>query len=706
MPEVQVQALANLRHTSTKEDDNLNQIETIIAVLAGQTAFGLLLALFLIVFLLEFHHRFLFYWALSCLALAVHYLSAAVLLHSSQVPEAIPLSQGLHQSVMVAGISLHALWLVIGAWVAASNRPLHQVLHWSLVALVTVIAAILPAGWGSLLILQLPVPEAPSISTMPVLVATAFVIAGFFLWRSLKRFPLLSSRLVPIAFGLYAVFLVLVSLTSPPLLPEALLLSPTANLGLAGLLLQVLIGFSIVVWLLEIERRRSSHARDKARNAEERLTRLRMNDPATGLPNRRQLQEQLAVEVRAASSKRNRVAVLAIGIERFRVVSQALGWQKSDQLLLKLSQKLLALAPRDVILGRIGEHEFLMILPNAGNRERATQRIHDILTEGTGPIEQDGRKVYLKLSGGLCFAPDDHIDAVALIRMARQTQAHAATVGQLLEECCPEHGDGESHNLLELEQELRAGVKNKEFQLHFQPLVSIRQRRITGFEGLLRWQHPKRGLLTPGSFLHEATRLDVLNQLEDDILMQALSQLSDWQNELSLPPLSMSINLSAQRFQQRELVTKLDRFCQKTGVKPSGLHLEITESTAMQDFEAGLDTIARLRALGCKVCLDDFGTGYSSLSHLRRLQVDYVKLDRSFIKNLERDQHERDMIRAIVDLIHSLGMTVLAEGVEDKQQLGYLIHCRVDVVQGYLFGKPQPAEAYRGVLERPELVLG
>ena len=684
----------------------MNQVGTIIAVQAGQAVFGLLLALFLLLFLLEFRHRFLLYWALSCLALVAHHCASASLLYQSHAPDAVPVSTDINLSVIVASAGLHVLWLIIGAREAVSDRPMHWRLHWPLVALVVVLGYVIPHIFSPILVVETPLAWLPIISMVHVFVALGFIVSGVLLWHSLKKYPMLSSRLVPIAFGLYAAFLLYLGLTMTTTAPEAVFVSPTVNLGLIALLLQVLIGFSIIVWLLEIERRRFSQARDKAQNAEERLSRLRMNDPATGLPNRRQLHNQLAAEVRSASSKRNRVAVLAIGIERFHVVSQALGWQKSDQVIYKLARRLIEVSPRDAVVGRIGESEFLMILPNAGNRARATGKINDILSKSSDSLDQDGQQIYLKLTGGLCFAPDDHIDAVALIRMARQTQTQAAASGKVLSVCCPEHGDGESPNLLQLEHELRAGVKEKEFQLHFQPLVGIRQRRIIGFEGLLRWHHPKRGLLTPGSFLHEAIRLDVLDRLEDDILMQALGQLSDWQNDLSLPPLNISINLSPPRFQQTELVTKLALLCKKTGVDPTGLHLEITESTAMQDFEAGLNTIAKLRELGCKVCLDDFGTGYSSLSHLRRLHVDYVKLDRSFIKNLERDQHERDMIRAIVDLIHSLGMTVLAEGVENKQQLGYLIHCRVDVVQGYLLGRPQPAEEYRGVLARPDLVLG
>ncbi len=328
-----------------------------------------------------------------------------------------------------------------------------------------------------------------------------------------------------------------------------------------------------------------------------------------------------------------------------------------------------------------------------------------ILTESATPLSEEGKELYLSLSGGLCFAPDDEIDAVALINMAQQAQIRAAEAGEtLMVHRAASDGD-QPYDLLNLERELRAGVHEQQFCLYFQPLVSLRERRITGFETLLRWNHPERGILTPGSFLQEAERLGVLDELEDQILGQALGQLREWQNEVALPAVSVSVNLSAQRFQQAGLADKLSNLCDQYKIQPRDLHIEITESTAMDDFEAGLNTISALRELGCKVCLDDFGTGYSSLAHLRRLQVDYVKLDRSFLSNLDRDPQERDLTRAIVDLIHSLGMTVLAEGVETKQQLGHMIQCRVDVVQGYLLGRPGPATDYQGALERPHLVI-
>jgi diguanylate cyclase (GGDEF)-like protein len=682
----------------------VQQADLLIAIQAGQAGFSLLLALLLLIFLVEFRHHFLRHWALSCVALALYYAASTTLL-TLIAPNGLTSTTMLMLSAVVPVLAcLHVIWLILGAWEATFLRTISGSSSFSLLLLGLVLgslgAALFSFGADDGLMRQ-----TMGFSPLHALMGLAFVATAIMLWRALRGLRLISSRLAPAAFLLNGGFLLFVSFYSQWHQATGLFLSESVVLNLSSFMLQVLIGYSIIIWLLEIERRRSSKARSLAESAEQRLVHFRMHDPVTGLPNRRQLQDQLSAEVRAASAKRNRVAVLAIGIHRFKLLSQALGWHKTDELLRKLAHRLNELAPAGTIVGRIGERDFLLILPNTGLRDRAIEHARRILLAGARPIKQDEQELFLALSGGLCFAPDDEIDAVALINIAQQAQMRAVSAGEPLVLHRSEGSSAEPHDLLKLERELRQGVREGQFGLYFQPLISIRQRRISGFETLLRWQHPERGTLTPGSFLQEAVRLGVLDELEDQIFEQALNQLHEWQNDLSLPPISVSINLSAQRFQQPDLAGKLAKLCRQKKIDPSDLHLEITESTAMQDFEAGLSTIAQLRELGCKVCLDDFGTGYSSLAHLRRLQVDYVKLDRSFIANLERDPHERDLTRAIVDLIHSLGMTVLAEGVETRQQLGYLIHCRVDVIQGFLLGKPQPPETWRGALDQPQLVF-
>lgn len=675
-----------------------------IALQAGQAGFGVLLGLLLLVFLIEFRHQFLRHWALSCAALALYHGASGLTLVLLDTGAGAGQVARMSAAAMPVMACLHVLWLLLGAWEAIALRSIGRWQSAGLLVLglglgfgLAAVFSLAPAnGWLHQNLL---------LSPLHALIALAFLVSAIMLWRTTRLISPISSLLAPTAFALYGIYLAVVAFQASWLPQTALFLVDSIALVLVGFMLQILIGYSIIIWMLEIERKRSSRARSLAETAEQRLVHFRMHDPVTGLPNRRQLQDDLSAAVRAASVRRDRVAVLAIGIHRFKLLSQALGWHKTDALLRKLAQRLTAAAPGNAVIGRIGERDFVLILSSVGHRDRAEEHARRILNAGTQPIEQDGQELFLSLSGGLCFTPDDEIDAVALINMAQRAQMRAVSAGESLVLHRSESSSTQPHDLLQLERELRQGVRESQFSLYYQPLVSIRQRRISGFEALLRWHHPERGTLTPGSFLQEAVRLGVLDELEDQILDQALSQLHEWQKDLSLPPISVSINLSAQRFQQPDLPIKLAQLCKDKKVDPADLHLEITESTAMEDFEAGLNTIAQLRRMGCKVCLDDFGTGYSSLAHLRRLQVDYVKLDRSFMSNLERDQHERDLTRAIVDLIHSLGMTVLAEGVENRQQLGYLIHCRVDVIQGFLLGKPLEAAAWRGALERPQLVF-
>lgn len=688
----------------TPGKSRLQQTDLMIAIQAGQAGFGLLLALLLLVFLIEFRHLFLRHWALSCLALALYHGAAGLTLMLVDDSGQASQTARMVAAAMPIMASLHVLWLLLGAWEAVTLRNVGRWASAGLLALGLALGGSM-AAFFSLAPSIGPLYQILPLSPLHALMALAFLVSAVMLWRSARPVAPISSRLAPSAFALYGTYLAITAFQASWLPQTALFLVDSIAMVLAGFMLQLLIGYSIIIWMLEIERRRSTKARSLAENAEQRLVHFRMHDPVTGLPNRRQLQDHLSSAVRAASARRNRVAVLAIGIHRFKLLSQALGWQKTDELLRKLAQRLTAVAPGSAVIGRIGERDFVLILSSIGHRERAEEHARRILKAGAQPINQDGQELFLSLSGGLCFAPDDEIDSVALINMAQQAQMRAVSAGESLILHRPEGSSAQPHDLLQLERELRQGVRERQFELFYQPLVSIRQRRISGFEALLRWHHPERGTLTPGSFLQEAVRLGVLDELEDQILDQALSQLHEWQQDLSLPPTSVSINLSAQRFQQPDLPIKLAQLCRNKKVNPADLHLEITESTAMEDFEAALSTIAQLRQMGCKVCLDDFGTGYSSLAHLRRLQVDYVKLDRSFIANLERDQHERDLTRAIVDLIHSLGMTVLAEGVENRQQLGYLIHCRVDVIQGFLLGKPLEAKAWRGALDRPQLVF-
>ncbi|MGY6587940.1 MAG: putative bifunctional diguanylate cyclase/phosphodiesterase [Wenzhouxiangella sp.] len=681
------------------------QGDAITVLFTLQAVLSLILCLLLVSFLRRFDQSFLRHWALSVAAVTLYAVITSVSLHLASTDQLTGLLADILSTAALAAIALHLAWLMLGAWEASYTDTA------STTAQVLVLGGCLVAAIGGALLFGLPGSgegwrDQTPLSPRHLLAGLAFMGTALGLKRALDDSGLVSAWLAPAAFFLFGLHQVMLAWFASWQPEVGLFLAESALIHGLGLPLQVLIGYSIIIWMLEIERRRSDRAMDNAERARERLVHFHMHDPVTGLPNRRQLQDQLSEEVQRASEKHVKVAVVAIGLHRFNIVAQALGWQKTDHLMRELAARLRREAPHNSVLGRVGERDFLLILPGITKPASTIDRVRRLIDACAKPLNVNEQEVFLNLTAGVCLAPDHEIDAVALVNMAQQAQMDAAERGEVLVIHETTGPVTRPHDLLQLERELRSAVTDGQFLLYFQPLISIKMRRISGFEALLRWQHPERGLLTPGSFLQEAVRLGVLDELEDQILAQSLSQLAEWQQDLSLPSITVSINLSAQRFQQPDLVKKIKTMCKRYKVNPVDLHLEITESTAMQDFEAGLSTIAQLRALGCKVCLDDFGTGYSSLAHLRRLEVDYVKLDRSFITNVERDPHERDMIRAVVDLIHSLGMTVLAEGVENRQQLGYLLHCRVDVVQGFLLGKPSPAHVYQSALDETQLVFG
>ncbi len=679
--------------------------DIVIAVNVVQAAAALVLATLLLVFFRLFGHTFLRHWALSSASLAIYLAASTAALWLLVQPEGANSHLRLALSLAAMAVAYpHVVWLLMGAWEAVKSKTVSLRVE---LLLIGVAAAV---GIASALISPFAAEAAElrnllRVSIRHLLTGLAFIIAALMLWRAMRDRTLVSARLVPLAFLAYGLQLGYSSSVAAWSTVSGEFLPHTQYLGLVSFLLQTLIGYGIIIWLLEIERRRALNAQHKAETAETKLSHLRQHDLTTGLPNRELIQDMLGTALRRARDKRNRVGVLALGIHRFSVVKQALGWTGTEELLRQISSRVRTVLPRNFTLGRTGERDFLVIMADLGSRDRAMAQAEDLLGSVSQAIDHDGREVFVTFSGGLSFYPDDSRNASELIRMAQRAQLQAVAMGHNLALHQATSDSSEPRDMLAMEHALRRAVAENEFCLYFQPLVSIRERRITGFETLLRWNHPERGILAPGMFLRQAATIGVLDELEDHIFDQALKQLSIWQHDLSLPPLSVSINLTAQRFQQPDLPAKLKALCQKHDVEPGNVHLEITESTAMQDFQAGLQTIEGLREMGAKVCLDDFGSGYSSLAHLRQLRVDYIKLDRSFIAKLESDDSQQALTRAIVDLIHSLGMEVLAEGVETRSQLGFLIQCRVNRVQGFLLGKPAPAADYQSILDQGQLIF-
>lgn len=680
---------------------------TIASQLAQATA-SLMLAGFIALLLRSRRRRYLLHLALAFAALAGYLTASAV---------ALGLSLGSHpQGLLRLFFSLlalsllfpHLIWLWLGFRGAVRRPPLPRWRQRALLAAGVAAGGALAAAGYALAVQDLPVAANVLRIGIPYTLAGLVYLAlaaGLFKARAAAGSSVQINPLIAVsAFTAYGLHLLFVAAAATWMLSQETVIPYSQFVGLVGLVLLTAIAMSFVIWLLETEQERAAAARDQARSAEQRLLYFRTHDPATGLPNRRQLHELLGTELlKLRQNPSQRVGILALGLHRYKLMSESMGWHRTEDMMRDLTRRIRKDLPERFMLGRTGERDFVVLMPRVGTELQAQKHAERILERLRKPFEHLGRELFLKVSGGLSLAPDHATAAVDLIRMAERAQLQAADLGEALLLHRNTEAGSQSRDMLQIESELRAAQRNGEFKLHYQPLVSIRKRCITGFEALLRWEHPQRGLLNPAYFLQDASALGVLDDLEDQIFDQALKQLAQWNSDLSLPPVTVAINVSAQRFIQPDLAQSVVERCKHYEVLPSRVTLEITESSAIGDFEAGLETIRRLREHGIKVSLDDFGTGYSALAHLQRLNVDYVKLDRSFILGIDQDERQLALTRAIVDLIHTLGVEVLAEGVETSNQLGHMLQCRVDHVQGFLLGKARPAEDYRKALESREI---
>lgn len=677
----------------------------VIATLMVESLAAMILALLLWMFLRSLEHHYLRHLALAFTALSIYLgLSAVGVLSFLAEPGSFAFANTLVIAEIVSFMAF-LTWLLMGMHSGLKQQPLSTSAERTIIA----VAATIGAGLGACYLFLSASSQLADIVRLSIpygIAALVFLRLALQMQSVRKQFPsLISPILGTVAFVLSGLFMLYSSVTNLALEEVARPMFQAPFVSLISLMNLTLVGLSTVTWLLENEQERARLAKVKALAAEQRLLYFRTHDAATGLPNRRQIQNLLSQEMlRVRASPDRKVAVLALGIHRFKAVSEAIGWQKTNHMVQDLIQRIRDKLPERFVLGRTGERDFIVLMPNIRRQDDAVVHAEKILARLRLPFMHEKREIFINLSGGMSIGPKHSDDAAVLLNQAHRAQLESASTGQELVLHQTFESDASSPaNLIQREAELRRACKQGEFTLYFQPLVGIRKRQIEGFEALLRWNHPSRGVLTPDHFLQDAASLGVLDELEDQIFAQALDQLADWHQDFAVSRVSVSVNVSAERFQQPDLPEKLIAMCQARELDPGYLDVELTENAAITDFEAGLDTIQRLRDQGIKVSLDDFGTGYSSLAHLQRLQVDYVKLDRSFVQGIEHDEQQLALTRAVVDLIHSLGMRVLAEGVENRSQLGHLIKCRVDLVQGHLLGRPQPAGAFHKLLQGDHL---
>ncbi|MBD1844650.1 EAL domain-containing protein [Cyanobacteria bacterium FACHB-63] len=425
---------------------------------------------------------------------------------------------------------------------------------------------------------------------------------------------------------------------------------------------------------------------------EEQLRRNAFHDSLTGLPNRLLFMERLTQTVeRAHEDESYHFALLFLDLDRFKVINDSLGHMLGDQLLIAIARRLEGCLKQEDMVARLGGDEFTILLENIqqdSDAEKIAERVQQALS---APFNLSGHEVFTSASIGITLSSTEFERPEDLLRGADIAMYRAKAQGK----ACHEVFDTDMHThvvaLMQLENDLRKAVERQEFELYYQPIIELANGRITGFEALVRWQHPEQGTISPAKFVPIAEETGLVIPLGQWVLREACRQLKQWQDQFaSEPPLTVSVNLSSRQFSQPYLIDQVRKILAETGVDARCLKLEITESAIMENTKFAMDMLLQLKAMGIQLSVDDFGTGYSSLGYLYRFPMDVLKIDQSFISRVDVDGEKLELVRTIITLAWNLGMDVVAEGVETMKQLTQLKALKCEYAQGYLFSEPVP----------------
>lgn len=432
---------------------------------------------------------------------------------------------------------------------------------------------------------------------------------------------------------------------------------------------------------------------------EQRLHHMAHYDLLTNLPNRSLMYDRLKQALSLARRYRYSVAVMLLDVDRFKEVNDTLGHHIGDQLLMEAAFRLVGCVRESDTIARMGGDEFLVILSEVGNATNVAHVAQKFLDALSKPFELEGNEVFVSASIGIVMFPNDGEDIHMLVKNADTAMYHAKAQGKNNFKFFTEGINKSTVERFMLESRFRRALEKLEFQLNYQPKFDISSGKLTGMEALLRWYHPEQGSVNPSLFIPLAEETGLVVQLGEWVVREACRQNKAWQNE-GLQPLRVSVNLSARHFHKKDLIAMVSGILDETGLDPRYLMIEITESTIIQDVEETIDTLNKFRSMGIGVSVDDFGTGFSSLNYLNRFSLDELKIDKTFITDIASGSDSRKVITAIIALAHNLKLSVVAEGVETKEQLEFLKESNCDQVQGYLFSVPLSSEQFRNQVQR------
>lgn len=416
-----------------------------------------------------------------------------------------------------------------------------------------------------------------------------------------------------------------------------------------------------------------------------------LHDPLTDLPNRVHLTDHLSSLLERQRRGGPPAMVAFLDLDRFKVINDGLGHAVGDRVLLEASRRLLASVGPGWFVGRFGGDEFVVVGDQIDHPDDAVEYAERVASCLEEPFEIDGRSFFMSASVGVALSRDGD-DPDSVLQAADTAMYEAKRLVGVRSRYFDDRLHHQRRARLELENDLRVALVEDELTLHYQPLIRLADGACIGFESLLRWNHPRMGLVGPGEFVPLAEETGLILPMGEWVLEQALAQLARWQEEPGGDALRVSVNLSANQLASADLIERVAETIERSGVHPSALHLEITESVLMDGIEGSMQVLNGLRRLGLHLAVDDFGTGYSSLSYLKRLPVDVLKIDRSFVDGLGSDPHDTSIVQAITALADAMALEILAEGVETQCQLDALLELSCPLAQGYLWSRPLPAD--------------
>jgi diguanylate cyclase (GGDEF)-like protein len=660
----------------------------VAATFVAQTVGAAIMALLLAGFYRQYRKSYLLHWTFGWSALAAHHLVTGVAFAAISRLN-LPATHPARLAIAVIGgvtVFLHVGWFAFGVFELVRRRPVR------ILDAQRMLSALAAAGVvTSVLFLEGP-------TAMRYLARAgfrSFVAAAVFAWAA---YMLLHARrgrhgkgftILGVAFSLYAVeHLQYLAIPIVTLLGRSLPYG--AFLGFSDFLLQSVIAVGMTACLLEDER-------EAAELAAVEIEHLAYHDALTGLPNRPLFIDRLIVALAQATRSPQPLAVFFLDLDRFKDINDSLGHSVGDSLLKAVAERIRRCVREGDTIARFGGDEFTLMIPKIETVEDAAKIAQKIIDTLKIPFVINERELFITTSIGISLFPNDGMDPETLVRNADSAMYRAKDQGRDNYQLYAPTMNARALERLALENLLRKALSHKELVLHYQPVVDARTQAIVGVEALVRWQHPELGLLSPAHFISVAEISGLIIPIGQWVLRTACRQLRAWQKKVEYP-LSVSVNLSARQFQAPDLMNQIRAALHDTGLPPTSLQLEITESNAMQNADNTMYVLAELKALGVRIAMDDFGTGYSSLNYLKRFPIDTLKLDQSFVRDVVDDRSDAAIVSAVISLAHSLNLQVVAEGVETAAQLEFLRKERCDFIQGYFYSAPLSAEQLEPLL--------